>query len=99
MTELETRLARLLWVRTNYYYSTVHNGLGFILYPNKGVMWATGLSKKQTATQQSIHKQKDSLVVTGDWSSVWQYAPLFNMPASNELISAVVLSAHPEILV
>jgi hypothetical protein len=97
MTPLEKKLAQSKWVHRYNGFSTVKDGLGFIVYQYKTQMWLVGLTKKETDERRRVQKTTDPEVVL--YTDTYGRATnvMFQIPASPELLSAVVLSSHPEL--
>jgi len=80
------------WSHRNDAFTTVVNGCGFGIYRLGYKMWLAGLSKEVTAAQLKTHSTQPPVVVFCN-----DTPRLFDIPASPELISAVVMSTYPEL--
>jgi hypothetical protein len=102
LTPLEQKLASMNWVGVGWgngieQFTTIHEGFGFVLYRKGEQMWVGGLSKETTADSAATHKRKDPREIAAYWDGRWNYKPMFIIPANPELVSAVVLSAYPQL--
>lgn len=96
MTPLEAKLAQMEWVYYEGQFTTVHDGFGFVLYRQNHQMWVGGLSREDTAEARLYHSDSKNRV-TVVWNGVWHGEPMFLIPATPALVSAVVTSVYPEL--
>lgn len=98
MTPLETKMANMDWLYTGRaMFTAVNEGFGFVVYQQGKQMWVAGIPKYETDRRRAIHAESGSdprgVVACG----LWLQDTMFNVPASIDLVSAVVLSAYPEL--
>ena len=101
MTRLEKHLAKLDWMWSYDEFSAVHDGRGYLVFRVGSQMWAAGISKESTAVQLAMHtKEWDDprKVIFRGQDMTFFSPPLFVIPATPELVSAVVLSVYPEVI-
>jgi len=98
MTALEASLVQCQWCWTGRAFTTVKEGYGFVIFRHLHQMWLAGLSKETVKKAQECHNDVPPRV-TGFWVN-WHGSyteRMFEVPATPELVSAVVLSACPEL--
>ena len=98
MTILEFKLSEVKWICCGDHFTTVVNGLGFVLYQKCQQMQLAGLSQKEVINRKKVHKTIESLEVICYWDGHFHCPTLFDIHVSNDLVSAVILSTFPEIL-
>lgn len=98
MTELEMSLVNCQWCWQDHAFTTVKNGHGFVVYRDLHQMWLAGLTKEVTDCQLKIHRTEPPHI-TGFWSSQrsGRTPRMFEIPATPELVSAVLFSTFPEL--
>jgi hypothetical protein len=96
MTALEAKLAQMQWVYYQGQFTTVHDGFGFVMYRQNNQMWVGGLSREDTARARKTHSDGPNRV-TVVWNGQWHREPMFLIPATPALVSAVVTSTYPKL--
>jgi len=96
MTRLEERLSRTVWTRPyGREWTTVLKDVGFCLYQQGGRMWLCGYSPELVAKRQDLYGDKAPYVTLHDNP---QRKSIFNIPASNDFVSAIILGHYSELL-
>jgi hypothetical protein len=96
MTPLEAKLSQIEWVQHKGQFTAVHDGFGFIMYRQNHQMWDGGLSREDTAEARRCHNDEPNRVTTV-WDGRWHREPMFLIPATPDLVSAIVTSVYPEL--
>lgn len=96
MTELEFKLKDVVWCFCDSVWTTVQDGVGFVIHRRADRMWLTAYSKEKVIDREKIHGDEAPYITTlrdpRDGS-------MFNIPASDDFLSTVVLKYFPELLV
>ena len=101
MTRLERHLAKLDWMWSYDEFSAVHDGRGYLVFRVGSQMWAAGISKENTAVQLATHTKKwddPRKIIFRKRGLEFYCSPMFVIPATPELVSAVVLHVYPEVI-
>lgn len=98
MTALEASISTSKWVWTGRAFTTVCKGFGFVVYRNGHQMWLAGLSPEVVNKSRDSHHDK-GMHITGFWNEYHGHFTerMFEIPATPELLSHVVMSACPEL--
>lgn len=98
MTALEASIAQCKWCWTGEAFTTVKEGFGFVVYRQGHQMWLAGISKETVTEQRNYHRDK-GMHITGFWTEYHGHFTdrMFEIPATPELLSCVVLSACSEL--
>ncbi len=98
MTELETKLSHVEWCYCDGVWTTVQNGIGFAIHQSNYRMWLVGYPKEVVLYRREIHSmdRNEALYITTYRDPCKE--SMFNIPASADFISAVVLKHYLEIL-
>lgn len=98
MTALEATLLECQWCRTENGFTTVKEGFGFVIYRLAHQMWLVGLSRETVLEQRKIHDDVAPRI-TGFWKpDAGAYTDrMFEVPATPDLVSAVIFSVYPEL--
>lgn len=95
MTELEHKLSHVVWCYRNGVWTTVQDSVGFAIHQSRYRMWLVGYPKEAVIDRQEIHDDEAPYITTyGEPLK----GSMFNIPASDDFISAVVLKHYPELL-
>jgi len=95
MTRLEERLSRTVWNRYRERWTTVLKNVGFALYQRGDRMWLCGYSPEVVAKRLGFHGDKAPYITI---YSTPQKESMFNIPASNDFVSAIILGHYQELL-
>ncbi len=96
MTEIERKLSFVVWSYRNFVWTTVQDGVGFVIHRRAYQMWLAAYSKEKVLDLKEIHGDEAPYITT---SRDPRDGSLFNFPASAEFLSAVALKHYPELLV
>ncbi len=96
MTELESKLKSAIWCYSDSVWTTVQGGVGFVIHQRADQMWLAGYSEEKVIDRQEIHGDEAPYITTYRDPRV---ESMFNIPASDDFISAVVLKHYPELLI
>jgi hypothetical protein len=95
MTPLEKTLAFGKWTQDcSQSWTTVKNGIGFALYRLRDKMWLCGYPPKVVEERRKLHRDKAPYITI---YSDPQEGSMFNIPASDDFVSAVILKHFPEL--
>lgn len=96
MTEIESKLSHVVWCYRDSVWTTVQDGVGFIIHRRADSMWLAAYSKQKVLEKQEIHGDAAPYItILRDPRD----GSMFNIPASGDFLSAVVLKYYPEILI
>lgn len=98
ITALEASLTECEWCWTGKAFTTIKEGYGFVIYRDRHQMWLAGLPPETVRSLRECHHDK-GMHITGFWTEYHGALTkrMFEIPASVELLSHVVLSACPEL--
>ncbi len=96
MTPLEKRLAFATWTLCHGTdWSTVKSDVGFVLYRDNDKMWLCGYPPEVVAERRQLHGDKAPYITL---YKDFREDSMFNIPASADFVSSVILRHYKRLL-